>query len=193
MILVLFTENYKSRSFGFASRNFYAEFLAALQVVGEYQQYFGDVEFHSPAEFIQIKLDHFVTVKNILKTFDLESEEFALLNPGFRPPVLRSQRRIPKGYSIRLPKRFEGNAVALIERMSPVAKYTKQVKSGWYRVKRGDNLSIIAKRFNVSVGAIAQNNSLSRGSTIFAGTVLKIPSTLEEKLAKVERKAYKSF
>ena len=33
--------NYNSRRFGFASRNFYAEFLAALNVVNNYKAYFG--------------------------------------------------------------------------------------------------------------------------------------------------------
>lgn len=43
-------QRYRGPLFGFASRNFYAEFLAALEVSTHHQQYFGDVLQANPAQ-----------------------------------------------------------------------------------------------------------------------------------------------
>ncbi len=40
--------HYKSRTFGVSSKNFYAEFLAALEVASRVEDYFPDIEYHSP-------------------------------------------------------------------------------------------------------------------------------------------------
>jgi membrane-bound lytic murein transglycosylase D len=42
---------YNGRRFGFASRNFYAQFLAVSEVENNAERYFGDVEFNPRAEF----------------------------------------------------------------------------------------------------------------------------------------------
>jgi len=166
---------YESRSFGFASRNFYAEFLAALHVATNYENYFGDVPFHQPVEFIEIATDHYLTVNSILETYKIDREEFRRLNPALRPPVMNSQRRIPKGYTLRLPKLPEAEGGALLARIDPGLKYEEQVQSDWYRVKRGDNLTTIAKQNNVSVKALAEYNNISQNARLNSGQILKIP------------------
>ncbi|MDQ7054702.1 MAG: hypothetical protein Q9P14_18105 [candidate division KSB1 bacterium] len=102
---------YKSRTFGFASRNFYAEFLAALEVATDYEDYFGDVKFHQPMIFQTFVTDKYYTVQSILRAFNLSMDEFKAFNPALRPPVLRGERRIPKGYALRLPDRPDGTSV----------------------------------------------------------------------------------
>ena len=42
-------EDYKSPLFGYASMNFYSEFLAAVSVYNEYGKYFGDLTLDRPA------------------------------------------------------------------------------------------------------------------------------------------------
>lgn len=44
-----------------------------------------------------------------------------------------------------------------------------------YRVKRGDNLTAIARRFNTSIRKIKRVNSI-KGSALYAGQVIKVPS-----------------
>ena len=178
---------YTSRSFGFASRNFYAEFLAALEVAQNYRQYFGEVEFHSPAEFVEIELDHYVTVKSVLKSYGVDFDEFALLNPALRPPVLKSRRRIPRGYALRLPRKIGDDPRLLAEKIAPNQRFDTQVRSDWYRVRRGDNLSAIARRFKVSIAALVAHNNLRNAALIRAGTILKIPREGTTRLASAAR------
>jgi peptidoglycan lytic transglycosylase D len=176
---------YKSNSFGFASRNFYAEFLAALHVATNYENYFGNVQFHKPVEFVEMTTDHFLTVNSVLETYKIDREEFRKLNPALRPPVVNSQRRIPKGYTLRLPKgsSSEAESGATLARIDPRLQYEEQVQSDWYRVKRGDNLTAIAQKYGVSVAALAEHNNLGKKARLNSGQILKIPSKAADMLA----------
>jgi membrane-bound lytic murein transglycosylase D len=174
---------YKSNSFGFASRNFYAEFLAALHVATNHENYFGKVQFHKPVEFDEITTDHFLTVNSVLETYKIDREEFRKLNPALRPPVINSQRRIPKGYTLRLPKGADVEGTTSLARIDPRLQYEEQVQSDWYRVKRGDNLLAIAKKYGVSATALAEHNNLGRSARIISGQILKIPPKGTDMLA----------
>ncbi len=59
-----------------------------------------------------------------------------------------------------------------------------QLGSGSYIVARGDNLSEIADRFNISLSSLKSANSIS-GSTIHVGQELTIPSALSSSLAQI--------
>lgn len=170
-------KEYRSRIFGFASRNFYAEFLAALEVASNHEAYFGTVEFHEPAEFVTIGNQSYLTVNTVLETFGLEPSEFREFNPALRPPVLNSQRRIPRGYPIRLPKKEGVDTRVLYARIDPNLKYEEQVKSDFYQVRRGDNLASIAGRLRVSQSRLAEYNNLSNAHRIYVGQILRIPPT----------------
>ncbi|MCG8589822.1 MAG: lytic transglycosylase domain-containing protein, partial [Proteobacteria bacterium] len=52
---------YKSRTFGFASRNFYVEFLAALNVARNSEAYFGPLVVDTPIDYERVTLDHYVS------------------------------------------------------------------------------------------------------------------------------------
>ncbi len=169
--------HYKSRTFGFASRNFYAEFLAALEVATDYDNYFEDVKFHQPMVYQTFVTDKYYSVQSILETFDLTMEEFKAFNPALRPPVLRGERRIPRGYALRLPDRPELDERALWATLSSQKGFTTQVNSQWYKVRRGDNLSAIARRFGVPLYTLMEYNNIRNAHRIYAGQILKIPES----------------
>jgi membrane-bound lytic murein transglycosylase D len=52
---------YQSRSFGFASRNFYAAFLAALQIDTDPERYFEHLKIHEPSDTATVKVPAFMT------------------------------------------------------------------------------------------------------------------------------------
>lgn len=168
-------QNYQSRSFRFASRNFYAEFLAAVRVVQNYRDHFGDLEFFEPLRYTTIVTQKYYNVGIILKTFNVSMEEFKKLNPALRRPVLEGERRIPRGYTIRLPDRPDINERALWADISPQEQYSDQVFTDWYKVRRGDNLSIIARRMRTTVSALMAYNELDNKHRIYVGQILKVP------------------
>jgi membrane-bound lytic murein transglycosylase D len=127
--------------------------------------------------------DHYLTVNSVLEAYKLDRDEFRKLNPALRPPVINSQRRIPKGYTLRLPKLPDAEGIASLARIDSRLKYEEQIHSDWYRVKRGDNLAAIAQKHEVSPKALAEYNDLSKATRLNSGQILKIPPKGAELLA----------
>lgn len=95
---------YSSARFGFASRNFYAQFLAAVQVAQDYRKYFGNIKIEAPIIFDEIQLKRTTYLKDFARDYRFDSAEFRKLNLGLRKPVFDNRRPIPKGTIVRLPR-----------------------------------------------------------------------------------------
>ena len=61
-------------------------------------------------------------------------------------------------------------------RKNPIRGTVFSQPPGVYTVRSGDNLSTIAKRFNISVTRLKQNNALSK-NTVYTGQILKVPAS----------------
>ncbi len=168
-------QHYRSRSFGFASRNFYAEFLAALHIATNYKAYFGEIEFQRPRRYISFTPPDYVSVRGLLKELHISLEEFAQFNPALRKPVLHSRRRIPKNFELRIPYQEGLDVQALYARISPELKFDRQVRPKWHKVRRGENLSSIARRYRVAVGDLMAANDIRNPHRIYVGQNLQIP------------------
>ena len=121
---------YSSPSFGFASRNYYPQFLAAVQVAQDYEKYFGQLELDKPLKFETFILQKETYLRNLAPQYRMTTDEWKLLNPGFRPPVFENRRPIPKGVLIRVMPGSKGvnSLVASLDRQSTkaAAKIQKQ-------------------------------------------------------------------
>src|SRR6267378_4245069 len=60
--IVRIVRSYNSRTFGFASRNFYVSFLAALEVDRNPEKYFGSIEKLSEARFQEVVVPGYVSI-----------------------------------------------------------------------------------------------------------------------------------
>jgi len=170
-------QHYRSRSFGFASRNFYAEFLAALHVTRNYKFYFGEIEFQTPREYEIFETPDYITVNTLLDKIKIDLDEFAEFNPALRSPVLQSKRRIPRYFPIRIPKQEDVDIAALYAEIAPELKYPEQVRPEWHKVRRGENLTMIANRYRVSVREIMDLNNIRNAHRIYAGQNLQLPES----------------
>lgn len=94
---------YHSPSFQFASRNFYAEFLAAVHVRANYRELFGDLILDPTVQYTYLPLKQALELKVIAEKLDVELEVLQNLNPGFNNGILQSEQKIPKNYQIRIP------------------------------------------------------------------------------------------
>ena len=96
-------KKYKSRSFGFASKNFYAEFLAVLRVVDNYEFYFGPLEFDAPQKYINFSVPDNINIEKLSRKLLINKDLLIEFNPALRTPITLSRHNLPKGYSVRLP------------------------------------------------------------------------------------------
>ena len=114
----LIVKNYRGPLFGFASRNFYAEFLAALAVERSYKDYFGELTFDAPFIGDEIQLSDALGAHVAARCADIPPEELAALNPAIDSAVFLRGGNIPRGYLLRVPP---GSAGAFQQRLVQIA------------------------------------------------------------------------
>lgn len=166
---------YRSRMFGFASKNFFCEFLAALDVSKNYKKYFGDIEFEKPVEYDVVKVESYLDIAGISKHMGLNKDEIKYLNPALRPPVFVSRRFIPKGFELKIPKGRQLDINNMYASLPKNMINQTQKHSSWHTVEDGDTLTTIAQRHNITVSAIMDINELDNINRIYSGQTLKLP------------------
>ena len=173
--IVKIIDKYKSRTFGFASRNFYSEFLAALHVVNNQNKYFPFLNIKKPLRRVSFRLPNYININTAVNYFGMTREEIAETNPSLRRPVLIGEKRIPKGYFFQAPASKIKNLRSNYNKIPKKALYSRQLRSKFYTVRRGDTLSGLALRFRTSVRSLRANNTIRRGNRIYIGQVLQLP------------------
>ncbi|RPJ67782.1 MAG: LysM domain-containing protein, partial [Alphaproteobacteria bacterium] len=130
--------------------------------------------------FVQITISSTQNFKTIATMFKVPV--YVLSDINKIPP----QTILTEGMTVKLPfKRKEDNAIAILYTMltkktvptpsKTVSKATVKTIVKTYKVRRGDNLTIIAKRHKSSVGKIlADNKNLKLKSRLFPGLIIFI-------------------
>lgn len=174
---------YDGPSFGFASRNFYAEFLAALDVEKEAERHFGPIAAPPAEPTIRVHVQPSVPLAAAARLANTSTGVLAEMNPALRPPVTSGRYDIPSGYRLRIPR---GGADGFEQRLASYAAERKATRVAvaethdatagtfTYRVRRGDTLITVAKRFGVSVASLRRANGM-QGSVIRVGQSLRVP------------------
>jgi membrane-bound lytic murein transglycosylase D len=165
---------YSSRTFQFASRNFYIEFLAAFEIAANPEIYFGPLPYEQPLNQSYFVLPQYVTSTALVRAFKVSPSELAVLNPGLGRSYWGGRRAIPKGYVVKLPA---GSVPDLWEAFSAIpaaARWDKAPTPPTYRVKNGDTLSAISSRFGIALRDLKSANGL-RSDRIYAGQTLYLP------------------
>jgi len=179
-------DSYRSPAFGFASRNFYAEFLAALLVSRNHQKYFGELAIQAPLRFDTVKLSRSLGVSKLESLPGVSPEALRDLNPHLRKILNSRQKNLPRGLELRVPHGAGDHVTALMggASASPVERATAaQDGTTRYQVAEGDTLSLIARRFGTSVEEIEILNGLDDPHRIKPGQVLLIGRQPDAKVA----------
>ena len=170
-------QQYRGPYFGFASRNFYAELIAVLNVVKRRHHYFPNVKDAAPEPYHTLKLSAYVTLATLETYLGVDRRDLADWNPSLRRAIRETHLRIPKGYALRLPQRLMPKA-ELRARWAAAPRrlrFKAQLQPRTYRTRRGDTLSAIAERTGAPLKAIARRNRLRSPYRLRAGRVLHLP------------------
>lgn len=179
---------YRSRTFRFASRNFYSEFLAARDVAGHAERYFGVLELEKPLKnrTRELVLENYMAVEDLARHLNMDRDVLRSLNPSLRDPVHRGQKYIPKGYTLRLPAGGPGENRAASTALPDHLYRSRQKRTRFYRVRKGDTAGQIARRHGVRLSDLILANNLDSRATIYAGDNLRIPTLSETHTEKKE-------
>jgi membrane-bound lytic murein transglycosylase D len=174
--IAVIVKRYQGATFGFASRNFYVAFLAALEVDRNAGNYFGPITRLPDTDSTLVELPDYIAVDALAKAFKVDLGALRVLNPALRPPVWNGSRFVPRGYALRLPGTPPHAEIAAAwERLSPAQRYLAQRNDGSHKFRRGESLAGIAAGSGVSLNRLLAANGWSADHTAARGELVRIP------------------
>ena len=97
-------KDYKGPAFGFASRNFYAEFMAAREVASHAERYFPEgIRYEQPWNHDRIALRDSMPAYHLAQHYGTSKQQLAELNLHWRDSVIQADGHLPAGTTVWLP------------------------------------------------------------------------------------------
>lgn len=143
--VVRIIQEYRGPAFKFASRNFYPEFLAALEVERNHERHFGPLMLQRPLATETVRLEGAIGIRTAAALAGIDRVELADLNPSLSSSLQGGHHPIPAGYRLRLPSgAAERFAVRYAEHTRRVAQSVHTAKAQ----KKGRQTAVraVAKR-----------------------------------------------
>lgn len=170
-------QRYRGSAFGFASRNFYASFLAALEIDRHADRYFGPLQLDAPTLYAIVPVAEYIPARELAQAAGISLEDLKQHNPALLQPVWSGDKHIPRGYPIRLPQAQLARPLEqIVAAMPPAARFAYQKPDLVHQIRSGESLSAIASRYGTSVSKLMSLNGL-RNHKIRAGKSLILPGT----------------
>ena len=174
--IAVIVKRYQGATFGFASRNFYVSFLAALEVDRNAEKYFGPITRLPDTENTPVAVPDYIPVDALAKAFKVDMGALQVLNPALRPPIWSGARLVPRGYALRLPGTQAQSAIgAAWARLPPSQRYLAQRNDGTHRAHRGETVAGIAAASGVSVTRLLAANGWGSAHTLTRGEIVSVP------------------
>jgi len=170
--LVDLIEKYDHPYWGFPPKHFYAEFLAAVEIGTNLNRYFPGLELDTSAEIKEIEIARGTSLAALIKSSGLKRDEFL----GWNPALSSAVRVVPAGYRMKIPaNRSLEPLIVEVKNDVPAKQPKERAQVVHHRVKPGETLYAIARRYGASVQRIAQVNGLRRSHLLRVGSTLRIP------------------
>jgi membrane-bound lytic murein transglycosylase D len=176
--IVAIIRNHQSRTFGFASRNYYVAFLAALDVDRESEKYFGPLTRDTEVKTRSLGVPDYVPVSAMQRVLGLDPATLRALNPSLTSAVWNGERYIPRGFELHVPEATATQDLTVrFASLTPTERFDQQKVDRIYRVRSGDTLSTIASSHGTSVATLMRLNDLKSAHQVRRGQVLQLPGT----------------
>jgi len=152
------------------TKQYVPKMIAAALIAKEPEKYgFVNIPYQSPLSFEEVTIPGGVEIKDVAAACGADLEAILDLNPELKrwitPPRDSSYTlRIPEGTKEKLMENY-----AQLIKPKPVATYAE------HRVKKGERLASIAKRYGVKASLISRVNRLKGSGRLNPGLVLLIP------------------
>ena len=144
-------------------------FLAAISIINDPERFGFDLrDLDPPHSYEDVTVSKQMLLKDVAKAMGISARSLEDLNPE-----LRHKATPPDSYVLKVPK---DEAHLLVATLDEIPAWTPPKRLYVYhRVRRGDTLSGLARRYRTSIRAIATANNVGRRGLIRVGQRLKIP------------------
>jgi membrane-bound lytic murein transglycosylase D len=168
---------YDGRTFGFASRNFYVAFLAALEVDRNADRYFPGIEPEAPESYASVRLENYIAVDALGRHLAVDGGELARHNGALQPTIWQGSKLVPRDYELRVPTRLLATPIADLVASIPASDWAdEQLPDLFHTRARGDTLSQIAEAYGTTIATLVALNGLDSRNHIRAGQQLRLPA-----------------
>jgi membrane-bound lytic murein transglycosylase D len=150
------------------TQNYVPAFLASVLISKNPSHYGFEVVLEAPIEYETVSLDRPVDLQRLAEGSALPLEDLQGLNPELRTVVTPAQ---PEGYLLKIPS-GQREAVRLAYAAVPTAR---PPAFRTHIAKKGETLPRIARKYGVTVSALAAANSLNTRSKIARGQEIMVP------------------
>lgn len=188
-----FWELARKRRFPKETVNYVPKFIAAKIIGNNPEKYgFTEIEYMTPIEFEHIKVAGAVNLKQMAAKMGLEYDDMKMLNPKFKGEVAPM-----KGSTLELRVPLGQSAVAMVAAKESIVTKVEYVADAGdtqtYKVRSGDSLYTIARKYKTSVAWLRDVNDISKNKKLKIGQRLQVPDGSGKKpvavkaVAKVEK------
>jgi len=173
-----FSEISKTRLIRRETKEYVPRFMAATIIAKNADRYGFSQESSEIHEFEEVVVTRPLHFHAIANATGVPYEELRLLNPELRrdatPPGDKAYLlKVPVGTKTKVEELLDRVPTYKFPRHREKAKYASKGSTRWYKVRGGDTLGKLAKRFRIPLRTLKARNNL-RGSMIRVGDLLNI-------------------
>ena len=175
--IVTIIKRYQGKSFGFASRNFYTEFFAALEVERDYKDPLRRGEVRAAPAVPGGHDPRLPALLDGCQARGVQCRGAGDLNPASPTRSSRASSTCRRVTRSAFPPAEPKSSAPPTSICPPTERFSQQRRFFIaHRVTRGQTIGAIAKRYRTTVAAIQGANGLRDAKRLRAGQVLKIPT-----------------
>lgn len=171
-----FWELAKKRRLPRETVNYVPKFIAAKLIAQNPEKYgFEGIDYMPPIEFDTIAIKQPVNLRVMADKMNYNYEDFKALNPKFKGEVAPLKEgsvldlRIPVGMK-------EASLQAATESLVQTVEYIADAgETESYKIRRGDNLYVIARRYRTTVAYLRDLNDIPKGKKLKIGMRIQVP------------------
>jgi len=164
-----FWELAKHRYLKMETKNFVPKMIAAALIAKEPEKYgFTEIDYDEPIRYEKVEIPTSTDLMVIARCSEVDYESIKALNPALKRRYTPSKY---PGFQINIPAGKKEAFLQNFSRLEPTERTSLQR----HRVKAGETLSQIAKRYRTEVKPIMQINGITNPRRLRTGTSIIIP------------------
>ena len=162
------------RSFPAETKQYVPKFIAAVKIARDPEKYgFTGLTYEDPLSYDTVALQSPISLTKLANNINVDVEELTLLNPKFRTdfvPIAKNGETV-----VRIPVGRATDALAALSLSVTTQPKVLEAEYYYYRIKRGDTLSTVARKHRTTVSQIRRLNDLSNRVVLRVGRTVKVP------------------
>lgn len=170
-------KKFKGSGYGFDSRNYFPEFLAALHVYNNKEYYFGeDMKLLPPLDIEYVAMPCSTNIKQLARLSGISTTILGNMNLSLQPDVLNGAKSLPAGYLLQVPSKAKQNILLAMQEL-----YAEVKLATHHVVEKGESLKNIAVKYDIPVQELAVLNNMLPGQKVSRGQVLQLISDRDDR------------